>query len=145
MIQEAHGNGGGLFDQTFGLPGSFVSANITPYNLKDWTDGEIYRAITSGVKKDGKAIFPVMPYPNYGQLDDEDIYAVIAYVRSLEPVEYDAPEAEFDFPVNLLINTMPKPGTPTKRPSSDDLVAYGKYMITAAGVLIAIHHLKREH
>src|SRR5690348_18344139 len=32
------GQGGEVFDQQFGFPGSFVSKNITPYHLANWTD-----------------------------------------------------------------------------------------------------------
>src|SRR3989339_614088 len=54
------GTGGEKFDQTMGFPGNFYSANITPANLKNFSDGEIFRAMTSGVKKNGDVIFPVM-------------------------------------------------------------------------------------
>lgn len=47
------GKGGEVFDQSMNFPGRFVSKNITPFNLKNWSDGEIYRTITSGVNKDG--------------------------------------------------------------------------------------------
>lgn len=127
------GVGGELFDRdNIGVPGSFTAPNVTPAALGNWTDGEIFRAITSGVSKDGSALFPIMPYPNYSQLDEEDIYAVIAYLRSLEPVEYERPPSEYDFPVNLLINTMPvKPNMQTK-PDKSDVVDYGRYLVTAA-------------
>lgn len=46
------GIGGEKFDQKVGFPGEVYVPNITPYNLKHWTDGEIFRAITTGVKKD---------------------------------------------------------------------------------------------
>ncbi|MCC5942502.1 MAG: cytochrome C [Balneolaceae bacterium] len=127
------GAGGELFDrENVGIPGSMVAPNLTPAALADWTDGEIFRAITSGVSKDGSALFPIMPYPNYSQLDKEDIYAVIAYLRTLEPVEFERPPSEYDFPVNLLINTMPmKPNMQTKPPKSD-VINYGRYLVTAA-------------
>lgn len=58
--------GGELFSTDMGFPGTTYSPNITPHSLNEWTDGEIFRAITSGVNKDGKAMFSVMPYHNYG-------------------------------------------------------------------------------
>lgn len=51
------GAGGERFSTDMGFPGTIYSPNITPHNLKEWTDGEIFRAITSGVNKYGKAIF----------------------------------------------------------------------------------------
>src|SRR5690606_2719357 len=62
------GKGGEVFDQNMGFPGRFVSKNITPFNLRDWSDGDIYRAITSGVSKDRHPFFPVMPYLYYNKL-----------------------------------------------------------------------------
>ncbi len=126
------GAGGEIFDQSIGAPGRFISRNLTPSALGDWTDGEIFRAITSGVSKDGSALFPIMPYPHYSQLSEEDIHAVIAYLRSLEPIENELPESKPDFPVNFLINTMPVKADLKAKPSREDVVEYGRYMITAA-------------
>src|SRR5688572_30822069 len=81
------GKGGDRFDQTVGLPGVYYAKNITPFGIQRYTDGELFRIITTGVNKDGKAIFPLMPYPYYGRMDREDIYSIIAYVRSLPAVE----------------------------------------------------------
>jgi hypothetical protein len=130
---EKLGRGGEVFDQRFGFPGSFVSKNITPFHLKDWTDGEIFRTITTGVNKHGKALFPVMPYKYYAQMDDEDIKAVICYLRSLPPVEQENPESKADFPMNFIVNTIPLKANPGKRPDPSDVLAYGRYMTTAAG------------
>ncbi|KQS27793.1 c-type cytochrome [Dyadobacter sp. Leaf189] len=127
------GGGGEAFTQEMGFPGKFFAPNITPYTLASWTDGEIFRAVTTGVNKDGKALFPVMGYHRFGQLDQEDIYSVIAYIRGLAPIKNDVPESEPDFPVNFLINTMPQKAAFTKRPAETDQVAYGKYLITATG------------
>lgn len=126
------GRGGELFDQKMGFPGAFYSANITPAGIKDWTDGELFRAITTGVRKNGKPIFPVMPHHNYGKLDAEDIKAVIAYVRSLPAIEHAVPQSNPDFPMNFIINTIPAPASLTTRPPATNVVEYGKYLATAA-------------
>lgn len=136
------GCGGELFDQKFGFPGKYYSRNITPFNLGNWTDGEIFRTITTGVTKDNRALFPIMPYKYYGQMDPEDIYAVIAYIRTLAPVKNDIPASEPDFPLNFIINTIPSKAVPGKRPPETDVVAYGKYMISAAGCIEC--HTKQE-
>lgn len=132
------GKGGEKFDQSFGFPGVYYSRNITPYGIKDWTDGEIYRLITTGVRRDGKAMFPVMPYPYYGKLDPEDVKDTIAYLRSIEPIVNDVPESKSDFPMNFIINTIPRPAVPGKRPSDSDTLAYGAY-ITSAAACIECH------
>jgi len=126
------GGGGEVFDQSIGVPGFFVSRNLTPAALGDWTDGEIFRAITSGVSKDGTALFPVMPYPHYSQMDEEDIRSVIAYLRTLEPVENNLPPSKPDFPINFLIKTMPVKANLQTRPPKEDIINYGRYLITAA-------------
>jgi len=127
------GVGGEVFDRdNIGVPGSFVAPNLTPAALDDWTDGEIFRAITSGVSKDGSALFPIMPYPNYSQIDEADVHAIIAYLRTLEPVEYERPPSEYDFPVNFLINTMPVKPNLQRKPDKSDVVNYGRYLVNAA-------------
>ncbi|HEY8399744.1 MAG TPA: c-type cytochrome [Cytophagaceae bacterium] len=132
IVPGTEGKGGEVFPPEFGFPGTFYSKNITPAALSSWTDGEIYRAITSGVSKDGKAFFPVMPYMNYNKMDSEDIYAIIAYIRTLHPVENAVPESKPDFPVSLLLKTIPEPANPEKRPNPSDTLVYGRYMFTVA-------------
>lgn len=123
VMEGTQGGGGESFDQRYGFPGKFVARNITPFGVGDWTDGELYRAITTGVSRDGSALFSIMPYHYFGQCDPEDIKAVIAYLRTLEPIERANETSEADFPVNFLINTMPKTSTPTPLPSIRDRVA----------------------
>lgn len=142
MVAGHEGEGGEVFDQRFGFPGSFTAKNITPFNLSGWTDGELFRTITTGVNKDGKALFPVMPYKFYGQMDEEDIHAVIAYIRTLPSIESHIPESKADFPVNFLINTIPEKAKLGKRPPVIKTVEYGKYMTTASGCVEC--HTKQE-
>lgn len=126
------GVGGEVFDQTLQFPGRFVSRNITPFGLKDWSDGEIYRAITSGVSKDGHPFFPVMPYPYYNKLATEDVYSIIAYLRSLPAVESHPDASKPDFPVNIIMHTIPEVPHPMERPAPTD-PSYGAYMVNACG------------
>ncbi|HUF04714.1 MAG TPA: c-type cytochrome [Aridibacter sp.] len=126
------GSGGERYDRPLGFPGSYPASNITPHNLQDWSDAELLRAITGGVNRDGRPMFPVMPYPNYARLDREDIYSIIAYIRSLPPVKHDVPAAETDFPMSIFIRLIPSAPEFSERPSRTDKVAYGKYVATAA-------------
>jgi mono/diheme cytochrome c family protein len=132
LVPGTLGKGGERFDHTMGFPGVYYSKNVTPAGIRDYTDGELYRVITTGVNKDGKAMFPVMPYLNYGKMDDEDVYSIIAYLRSLEPIESEVPDSKSDFPMNFILNLIPVKGTPMKRPDPSDQVAYGGYLINAA-------------
>lgn len=133
MVAGTEGAGGEIFDRNMGFPGVFYSKNITPAGLSKWTDGEIYRAITSGVTKDGKALFPVMPYHYYSKMDKEDIYSLIAYLRTLPAIESKIPEREIDFPLSIIINTIPHPAEPMTKPDPSDTVAYGRYLVNAGG------------
>ncbi len=129
------GAGGDRFDQNMGFPGVFYAKNITPAGIGRYTDGELYRVITTGVNKDGKAMFPIMPYLYYGKMDPEDIYSVIAYIRSLDPVEKSIPDSEADFPFNIIMNTIPQKAQPQQRPDKTDWIAYGAYMTNASGCI----------
>lgn len=132
LVKGTLGKGGERFGPEMGLPGVYYSKNLTPYNLKDWTDGEIFRAITTGINKDGEALFPVMPYLSYGKADKEDVYDIIAYLRTLEPIEYDVPESSSQFPMNFILNTIPKPADLSTKPDKSDKIAYGEYLVTVA-------------
>jgi cytochrome c2 len=125
------GGGGDVFNREMGMPGVFYATNITPAGVGDWTDGELFRAITSGVAKDGRAIFPIMPYKYYGQMDKEDIYSIIAYLRTLEPVEADYPKREIDFPMSLIVNLIPSEPEFSVLPDPSDKIAYGEYLAGA--------------
>ena len=125
------GKGGDLFDQKFTFPGAYYSRNITPAGISRYTDGELFRVITTGVDKEGKAIFPVMPYPYYGRMDPEDIKCIIAYIRTLSPIENKVPAPVSDFPMNFIINTIPSKAVPQTRPDPSNTLAYGAYLVNA--------------
>lgn len=129
------GKGGEYFGKEAGFPGKFYSKNITPFHLKDWTDGEIFRAITTGVAKDGSALFPVMPYSYYGRMDKEDIYDIIAYIRTLKPIDNNVPDRSVDFPFNFIINTIPVKAQLTTRPPVTDTLKYGAYLTNASACM----------
>lgn len=142
-IKGTEGKGGERFDQALGFPGKYISTNLTPHALGNWTDGEIFRAITTGVSKDGRALFTIMPYLNFGKLDKEDIFSVIAYIRTLQPIENDVEKSESDFPMNFIINTIPTKAELSSIPAPNDFVNYGKYLVTAAGCYDC--HTKQEN
>ena len=135
VVPGTEGKGGEVFDEKMGFPGRFVAPNITPFALKDWTDAEIYRAITAGVSKDGRALFPIMPYPFYGSMETEDIYSIIAYLRTLPEVESEPVSSEASFPFSLILHTIPKQGTPGVRPAKGVTIEYGKYLADAAACI----------
>lgn len=131
------GKGGFVFDKNLGFPGVVAAQNITPdrdTGLGAWTDGEILRAIREGVDRHGEALFPMMPYQGYRHLGDEDAMAIVAYLRTLQPVRNEVPQKRIDFPVNLFVKFAPQPVEgPVQAPDRKDTVAYGKYLTTIAG------------
>jgi hypothetical protein len=132
IIPGTLGGGGELFDASVGFPGTVHVPNITPYKLKDWTDGEIFRAITTGVRKNGDPIFPLMPWPYYSKMSREDIYSIIAYLRTLTPIKADYPKSELNFPLNILVHTMPQKAELGEVPPASDSLKYGEYLIRSA-------------
>lgn len=129
---SAFGAGGEGFTREMGFPGNLYSKNITPYALGNWSDGEILRAITEGVSKDGSAIFPLMPFERYAEMSREDIYSIIAYIRTLTPVESKIPKRELDFPLNILVNTFPAKAELNAQPDTNNTVEYGRYLVNMA-------------
>lgn len=135
LVPGTLGQGGEYFGPEMGFPGSFYSKNLTPAHLGDWTDGEIFRAITSGVSRDGSALFPVMPYLFYGKADREDILDIIAYLRSLPPIDHATPESDSKFPMNVLIRTFPVRPEFSQKPSPENKVEYGGYLVKMAACM----------
>jgi mono/diheme cytochrome c family protein len=79
------GRGGQEFRGPWGVA---VSRNITSHPEKGigaWTDAEIKRAITQGVRKDGSSLKPPMGYPLYARMTDADLSDVVAYLRTVPP------------------------------------------------------------
>jgi mono/diheme cytochrome c family protein len=132
VTSGSEGRGGEEFGKAMGLPGTFYAPNITPYALAGWTDGEIVKAVTTGVSKDGRGMMPVMGYHRFGLMDKEDIYSIIAYIRTLPAIANTTPASKADFPINLLLHLMPHPAAFSKLPDESDHIAYGRYLVNAA-------------
>jgi mono/diheme cytochrome c family protein len=86
-------NAGG---REFPLPmATLYSTNITSdkeTGLGNWTDQQIRDAMVKGVRPDGGRLLPVMPYEAYSGMADEDMTALIAYLRTLKPVRKETPK-----------------------------------------------------
>lgn len=131
LVPGTLGKGGEVFDQSMNFPGRFVSKNLTPFHLKEWSDADIYRAITSGVSRDGHPFFPVMPYPYYNKLATEDVYSIIAYLRTLPTIESHPETSQADFPMNIILHTLPEAAHPMSLPQAGD-PEYGAYLVNAS-------------
>lgn len=80
----------------FPIPlGTVYSTNITQdkeTGLGAWTDQQIIDAIIKGIRRDGRRILPVMPYEKYSGMAQEDLKALVAYMRTLKAVRKATPE-----------------------------------------------------
>ena len=72
-------------------PGSVIfSLNITPdleTGIGTWSDDQIKRAITEGIDKDGKQLFPLMPFSSFKKMTPEDLDAIMAYLHTIKPIK----------------------------------------------------------
>ena len=97
------------FDTPFG---TFFTPNITPdaaTGIGNMTDGELARVLRYGVKSNGEAVLPFMQ----GQdMSDEDMTALISYLRSLKPVENSVPENQFSLMGRFAKAFVVKPSIP---------------------------------
>src|SRR5581483_3109920 len=113
--------------------GSVTAPNITPdreTGIGSWTDDEIARAIQEGVDKNGRALFPIMPYLEFRNLTDEDIASIVVYLRTIPPVKNVVPATRLVFPLSVLVKTMPQPLTahPPQPPRATP-EARGEYLV----------------
>jgi len=117
----------------FKLPvGTLYSKNITPdkaTGIGNFSDAEIARALRNGVHPDGTAVYDFMPFHN---MSDEDLRAVISYLRVQKPVHYVVPANELNTMGHLVKAFLVKPVGPSGPvPTSitaDTSAAYGRYM-----------------
>jgi mono/diheme cytochrome c family protein len=83
-------------DVGFTIPGlgAFLGRNLTPdkeTGLGNWTDDEIITALTRGIRRDGRKLAPIMPWQELAALSPDDAKAIVAYLRSLPPVNHAVP------------------------------------------------------
>lgn len=104
--------------------------------IGDWTDEEIMVAIRDGRRPDGSLVRPPMPSAFYQGMSDTDVRAIVAYLRTLNPVKNEVPESEYRIP--LPPNYGPKVES-VADVSKDDAVAYGKYVTHTLGHCTGCH------
>jgi mono/diheme cytochrome c family protein len=128
--------GGGNFVPFKGV-GTFWIPNITPdaeTGIGAWKDDELLRVLRDGVSKDGHFLVPMMPFPEYQYLSDEDGRSIVAYLRSVPPYKQSKPilENQIGFMPKLLFQRigvqMHKPAVDVAAPDKADKVAYGHYL-----------------
>jgi mono/diheme cytochrome c family protein len=128
-------SGGNNLSGDTGLPlGDIYGANLTPGGeIKSWTDGEILRAVRYGMAPSGRQL--LMPIDGIRGMSDEDLEAVIAYLRSQPTVESRPPATRPNLLLATLVganlfkfNPTPLPEIVTAPPTGVT-AEYGNYLI----------------
>jgi mono/diheme cytochrome c family protein len=138
--EEVALSGGNKFD----LPiGDVYVRNITPdveTGIGRLTDAEVARMLRYGVRPDGTAVLPFMPFHN---VSDEDLTAIISYLRSQKPVKNKIPENSVNVLGMVVKAFMLKPTGPTgevpKAVKKDTSAAYGKYLAMSVANCYGCH------
>jgi cytochrome c553 len=101
--------------------------------LGGWSDDEIMRALRDGVAKDGHLMFPLMPFSSYRHVSDEDLRAIVAYLRSVPPVKSPRPfQNELGFFLSFLVNRgvmHQEPVRSVPEPDRRNQLKYGEYVM----------------
>lgn len=132
--------------------GKLWSANITQHpeaGIGKYTDGELVRVLRTGVKRDGHLSGPFMTFPS---MSDEDIAAVISFLRSdapqVQPSPNRQPPADLSLIFKMLTKLIFKPDAyPEKTivaPPPTDQLAYGRYLATAKWYCFDCHSASFE-
>jgi mono/diheme cytochrome c family protein len=122
------------------------SRNLTndETGLKNRTDDEIKAMIRDGVRPSAageEALHPVMPYYVFANMKDEDLDAIVAYLRTVPAVEHSLPQSDEVFELPAPANpidpeTIPMPAD--DYPEYDDAVA-GRYLAAQSGLCMECH------
>lgn len=95
--------------------GAMFTRNLTPdasTGIGRYTDEQLFRMMRHGIRPDGLASMPVlMPF---WKMADDDLIAVVSYLRSLAPVENNVPANDWTF-VGKAVRSL----TPTFEPIKD--------------------------
>jgi len=134
----------GGWDEYIAGFGTFRAPNLTPdpeTGIGNMTDAELARAIRHCVKHDGKILPPFMLFQG---LSDEDLTAVISFLRSQEPVKNKVGPSDYSFVAKALIKFgMLKPlgpkSPPPKSIPQDTTIEYGKYLANNVGNCLGCH------
>lgn len=110
--------------------------NLTPAGIGDWTDEELGRAIREGIRPDGRVMGPPMAFELYRGISDEDLAAMIAYIRALPAVENDLQRSVYRIP---LPDSYGPPVGKVTAPEPDITVDYGAYLAGPVAHCIECH------
>jgi mono/diheme cytochrome c family protein len=84
--------------------GTLVAPNITPdrdTGIGNMTDAEFLAALHDGRGRNGRRLYPAMPYPAYTKMSDDDVFAIRAYLTTVAPVSNKVISNQLPFPFNI--------------------------------------------
>jgi mono/diheme cytochrome c family protein len=133
--------GGFVFDIP---PGKFYPRNLTPdtaTGLGNVPDRAIARALRYGVGHDGRALLPFMEMQG---LSDDDLQAVVSYLRTQPPVRNPVPAHQYTLLGKVVKATaLAKPvgpaATPLVRAPRGASVETGRYLVESVALCWACH------
>ena len=129
----------------FGKVHSLNITNDRDHGIGAWTDGELYYFLRTGIHKDERWSPPFMP--KFPLMADEDLYSVIAWLRSDDPLlaadSREYPPNEFNLFMKFLCNIAmfppPVPEQAITIPDTTDKVAFGRYVANGLCACYACH------
>jgi mono/diheme cytochrome c family protein len=121
--------------------GTYTAANLTPHatGIGAMSDGELARAIRHGVDRHGKLI-PIMRLA-VGPMSDEDLTAVVSWLRAQEPVEASRSGPQYGFLARALSGkfTPRTEEAPAFVPEGEVSIERGRYLATGPGFCSGCH------
>jgi mono/diheme cytochrome c family protein len=84
--------------------GSITAPNITPdaeTGIGAWSDQQFDNAVREGVRPNGTRLYPAMPYTSYTKMSRDDVLAIRAYLKTVEPVHQPVKADTLPFPFNI--------------------------------------------
>lgn len=84
--------------------GDIFSTNITPdggTGIGKWTLQDFYRAMHSGIDRQGNHLYPAFPYPSYTKVTADDVKAIKAYLDTIPPVRQLNRHSDLSWPLTM--------------------------------------------
>jgi mono/diheme cytochrome c family protein len=125
-------------------PGTFYAPNLTPdkeTGIGRYSDAQLARVLRHGVRPDGRAALPFMEFQH---LSDDDLTAVISYLRAQPAVRHAVPKHELSLIGKAVMAFAlkpigPKEAPPKMSPAQEPTVERGRYVANSVAGCAACH------
>ena len=112
-------------------PFKVTAPNITQdpeTGIGKWSDADLKKLLRTGVRPNGVPLAAIMPVGFYDILTDRDMNAIVAYLRTLQPIKNKVPSPIYRFPTKS--QTPPGAEKPYTEAMLKDPVKHGFYLVT---------------